>query len=79
MGACIVTAYLGAGMTRDFPARDRDHGREIANRIITEGLWVTNGDEDTFYPPSKLYKVSVKPCPNLSTAPTETPSSPASR
>lgn len=57
-----VKAYLGAGMVKEFSARDRDHGREIANRIITEGLWVTDGDTDTFYPPAKVYKVTVTLC-----------------
>lgn len=75
----IVKAYLAAGMVREFPAKSQLHGREIANRIISEGLWVTDGDVDTYYPPVRLYKVTVAPCPNSSIAQTEIRPSPLPR
>ncbi len=35
-----VVAYLQAGIVYEFPARSQTHAREIANRMILEGLWV---------------------------------------
>ena len=39
-----VKANLQAGVTYSFSGRSQTHAREIANRIILEGLWVVNPD-----------------------------------
>lgn len=61
-----IVAYLQAGMTYTFPGRNRIHAREIANRIITQGLWVTDpkGESegtDLFYPTHLIHKVKAYP------------------
>ncbi len=57
-----VTAYLNHNITHDFPARDINNAREIAKRIVVEGLWVINEDKtEEFYPTDKIYKVKIKP------------------
>jgi hypothetical protein len=55
-----VTAYLSAGVTHAFNADSIKKAREIASRIITEGLWVVeeNGDE-LFVPAPHVFKVKV--------------------
>lgn len=54
----IVRAYVCAGQTFEFPARDRNNAREIAHRIVTEGLW-TEAPEETFYPANRVFKVRI--------------------
>lgn len=61
-----VVAYLQAGITYEFPARCVNHGREIANRIVREGLWVTapSGEPEgteLFFPASLVAKVKLVP------------------
>lgn len=57
-----VTAYLSAGLTHQFPARDAAHAREIAGRIIREGLWIVNQDgSEEFYPTDRVFKVKAAP------------------
>jgi hypothetical protein len=61
-----VKAYLQAGITYSFPARSQTHAREIANRIIIEGLWVIKPDgepegTELWFPPNMLAKVKVTP------------------
>jgi len=46
-----VNAYLTCNVVHQFDARDIANAREIAKRIITEGLWVIEDNEDeVFYP-----------------------------
>lgn len=72
-----VTAYLTAGLTHSFDAKDQKHAREIAGRIVREGLWVVNPDgSEAYFPTAVLFKVLL--CPTSSTAPTGTASSPGS-
>lgn len=55
-----VVAYLQAGVTYEVPAKNLIHGREIANRIITEGLWVTEAEGvEVFFPVHLVTKVKV--------------------
>lgn len=59
-----VTAYLQAGITYSFSARCKLHGREIANRIIREGLWVDSPDGEDhgvelFFPTHLIEKVKL--------------------
>ena len=63
-----VTAYLTNNNTEIFPANNLSHGREIAKRIVVEGLWVVreplkgNISEkhiEEFYPTQQVYKVKV--------------------
>lgn len=61
-----VVAYLQAGVTYAFDARHKTHAREIANRIITEGLWVTDPEgepqgTELFFPTNLLAKVKTFP------------------
>ena len=42
-----------------FPARDINNAREIASRIITEGLRTEEKDE-VFYPITEIYKVKIE-------------------
>lgn len=43
-----------------FPVRDLQHGRELAKRIIIEGLWFINDSgEEEFYPVHRIIKVKV--------------------
>jgi len=68
-----VIAYLVfAGVTHTFPARDMNHAREIASRIVQEGLHVQHSDgTEEFWPTDKVMKVKIKRgrefLPNLDT------------
>jgi len=55
-----VTAYLSAGVQHSFDARSQKHAREIAGRIIREGLWVVHDDKtEEYYPSNLIFKVKV--------------------
>ena len=57
-----VTAYLAAGVTHAFTAESLVKSREIANRIIREGLWVVEQDgTELFIPTVHIFKVKVTP------------------
>lgn len=56
-----VSAYLEAGIVHSFEAEDGIKAREIANRIITEGLWVKDGEKDILIPIHRVFKVVVEP------------------
>lgn len=57
-----VCVYLTSNATHEFIARDNRNAREIAKRIITEGLWIVNDDAtEEFYPTSQVYKVKIVP------------------
>lgn len=61
-----VVAYLEAGIKHAFPAADREKGREIASRIIREGLWVLDDKgDDVFHPVHRVFKVTVKEVPSV--------------
>ena len=53
-----VRAYLSAGVYHEFPAETIEAAREMASRIVTEGLWVLEAPE-TFYPVHRVFKVRV--------------------
>ena len=56
----IVNAYLTCHVVHQFDARDIANAREIAKRIITEGLWVIEDDDnEVFYPITQVYKVRI--------------------
>lgn len=60
--ALEVHAYVHAGQIFKFSARDYNHAREIAGRIASEYLWVTEDDgTETIYPPDKVHKVKIVP------------------
>lgn len=54
----IVKVYMKSNAIYEFPARDINNAREIAKRIITEGLW-TEEEEEQFYPITEIYKVKI--------------------
>lgn len=54
-----VKVYMLSNAIYNFPARDINNAREIAKRIIMEGLWTEEKDEQ-FYPPSQIYKVKIE-------------------
>ena len=57
-----VKVYLKSNAEIYFDARDVRNAREIAKRIVSEGLWVTNEDgTEEFYPTDQLYKVKILP------------------
>jgi len=57
-----VRAYLKTNATVEFPARDIFNAREIAKRIITEGLWIINDDgTEEFYPITQVWKAKIIP------------------
>jgi len=61
-----VIVYLGAGIMREFPARNQAHAREMSNRMITEGVWIINPDgepdgTELFYPTHRIFKVKMSP------------------
>lgn len=53
-----VKVYMTSNAIFYFDASDIDNAREIAKRIITEGLWV-NKKEEQFYPITQIYKVKI--------------------
>jgi hypothetical protein len=57
-----VIAYLKNCATYRFPARSLENAREIAYRIITEGLWVIHDDgTEEYYPITEIQKAKVTP------------------
>ena len=56
MNKLTVKVYMMNNNVKSFHARDMDNAREIAKRIITEGMW-TNKEE--FYPVHQIYKVKI--------------------
>lgn len=54
----IVKVYMKSNAIYEFPARDINNAREIAKRIIMEGLW-TEEKEEQFYPITEIYKVKI--------------------
>jgi hypothetical protein len=63
-GQMRVEAYTKHHVKYTLTAKNKDHAREIANRIITEGLWIT-ADEGTdkgtevFFPVHQIFKVKI--------------------
>lgn len=56
-----VTAYLEAGVVHEFDAESVEKAREIANRIVREGLWVVEKDgTEVFIPSARVFKVKVE-------------------
>lgn len=56
-----VTAYLTAGLAHEFPAKSLNHAREVAGRIVREGLWVVEADgTELYYPAGLVFKVKVE-------------------
>jgi hypothetical protein len=53
-----VKVYMLSNAIYEFSARDINNAREIAKRIIVEGLW-TEGKEEQFYPITQIYKVKI--------------------
>ena len=63
-GQMRVEAYTKHHAKYVFTARNKEHAREIANRIITEGLWVTDDEgadkgTEIFFPVHQVFKVKV--------------------
>jgi muconolactone delta-isomerase len=53
-----VKVYMISNAIFEFPARNINNAREIAKRIIMEGLWTEEGEEE-FYPITQIYKVKI--------------------
>lgn len=53
-----IKVYMVNNAIYEFPARNINNAREIAKRIIMEGLW-TEEDEEQFYPITQIYKVKI--------------------
>ena len=55
-----VTAFLLNNAKVTFGATSDRNAKEVATRIITEGLWIDNGDRiQEFYPVHQIYKVKI--------------------
>lgn len=55
-----VKVYLTSNAEIFFPARDERNAREIAKRVITEGVHVSNkNNTEEFYPITQVYKVKI--------------------
>ena len=54
-----VRVYFTSNAEHTFPARDLRNAREIAKRVVTEGVWIINDDSEEFYPIAQIYKVKV--------------------
>ena len=60
--ALEVHAYMQGGEIYKFPARDMNHARQIAGRIVSEYLYIIQSDgSEEFYPPDKVYKAKIVP------------------
>lgn len=57
----IVTAYDIFNNEHDFPVKNLAKGREYAKRIIMEGLWYVDGEDEVFLPVHQIVKVKVRP------------------
>ena len=58
----IVRCYLSSNATIEWPARDIRNAREIAKRVIVEGVHEINQDgTEEFYPIQQVYKVKILP------------------
>lgn len=58
-----VTVYDIYNNTHSFRVESKEKGREYAKRIITEGLWLAEGEHleegEVFYPVHSVVKVKV--------------------
>jgi len=54
-----VKVYMISNAIWEFPARDINNAREIAKRIIMEGLWTEAEGNEEFYPITQIYKVKI--------------------
>ena len=55
-----VKVYFTSNAEHEFVARSKRNAREIAKRIITEGVWIINDDgSEEFYPTNQIYKVKI--------------------
>ena len=55
-----VKVYLTENQTYEFPARSENNGREIAGRIVREGLWINDEDgNESFYPITRIVKAKL--------------------
>jgi hypothetical protein len=55
-----VTAYLFNQNTFSWDVESWEKGREYAKRIVTEGLWIAEDEEEVFYPVHQVYKVKLQ-------------------
>lgn len=57
-----VVAYLKSNRRPEFDARNIGNAREMAHKIITEGLWIKNDDGgEEYFPITELNKVRIIP------------------
>lgn len=55
-----VLVYDIYNNVREFPARSKEAGYEIAKRIVIEGLWLHEDEHtDVFYSPNVIVKAKV--------------------
>lgn len=54
-----VKVYFLSNAEHFFHAKDERNAREIAKRIVTEGVWIVNDDSEEFYPVHTVYKVKI--------------------
>jgi hypothetical protein len=59
-----VKVYDTFNNTHEWGVANRDKAREYAKRIITEGLWFNDGDEEVFYPVHQVVKVKIGEMPS---------------
>jgi hypothetical protein len=57
---CTVLVYMKTQDMYEFPAKSINNARQIAKRIITEGVWVTIGEVEEFYPAANVFKVTIR-------------------
>jgi hypothetical protein len=56
-----VKVYDVFNNVHEFSVRTKEAGREYAKRIITEGLWFIDGNDEVFYPVHQIVKVKIVP------------------
>lgn len=54
-----VQVYLVSNDVLDFEARNKRLAKEMAKRVITEGLWVEEGEYIEYYPVHQVFKVKI--------------------
>jgi hypothetical protein len=55
----VVTAYTMTNNIYYFPIKSWEEGRDMAKRMVMEGLWIIDDENEIFYPVHQLFKVTL--------------------
>ncbi len=61
VGSYKVRVYDYFQNTHEWTVESIQKAREYAKRIVTEGLWYVDGDEEVFLPVHQVFKVKIFP------------------